>query len=76
MPRPSGKKERYSVREGSLFLQAQLVPKTPKEDGDILTACDQVLLHALTYSGTGSVWYHCLRLSQGKDFSAYEASWV
>lgn len=33
---------------------------TPMEAGDILTACgprgDPVLLHALTYSGTGSVW--------------------
>ena len=36
------------------------MPVTPVEDGDILTACgprgDPVLLHAITYSGTGSVW--------------------
>lgn len=36
------------------------MPVTPMEDGDILTACgprgDPVLLHALTYSRTGSVW--------------------
>lgn len=32
------------------------MPVTPEEDGDIPTASDQLLLHALTYSGTGSVW--------------------